>query len=108
MKALFSYINNEIGDCGVWLDDSQINVEAYDSFEHLFKGMVTSKAVTKFHNIGDVKGIDISKMPYQHQITSFYEPESLLNYMNKSAKIEKAQKNKSKIIIVGARNGFRA
>lgn len=86
MRALFSYINEEIGDCGNWVDDSQINVEAYNSYEHLFKGMVTSKAVTKFHNIGDVKGIDISKMPYQHQITSFDEPEKLAELYNQISK----------------------
>lgn len=99
MRALFSYINNEIGDCGVWLDDNQINVEAYDSFEHLFKGMVASKAVTKFHNISDVKGIDISELPYQHRITSFNEPEKLAELYEQISKDRKAQKNKSKIII---------
>lgn len=92
MKALFSYINKEIGDCGVWLDDSQINVEAYDSFEHLFKGMVASKSVTKFHNIGDVKGIDISELPYQHRITSFNEPEKLVELYEQISKDRKSSK----------------
>ena len=92
MKALFNYINKEMGDCGVWLDDNQINVEAYDSYEHLFKGMVASKAVTKFHNIGDNKGIPTNKMPYQHQITSFNEPEKLAELYEQISKDKKSTK----------------
>ena len=88
MRALFNYINKEIGDCGVWLDDNQINVEAYDSFEHLFKGMMVSKAVTKFHNIGDV----IGDMPYQHKITSFNEPEKLAELYEQISKDRKSSK----------------
>ena len=95
MRALFNYINNEIGDCGNWIDDSQINVEAYNSYEHLFKGMVVSKAVTKFHNIGDAKGIDISKLPYQHQITSFDEPEKLTELYKQISKDRKSTKGQS-------------
>lgn len=92
MRALFNYINKEIGDCGNWVDDSQINVEAYNSYEHLFKGMVTSKAVTKFHNISGNKGIPTNKMPYQHQITSFNEPEKLAELYEQISKDKKSTK----------------
>ena len=93
MRALFNYINKEIGDCGNWVDDSQVNVEAYNSYEHLFKGMVTSKAVTKFHNISDNgEGIVVGELPYQHKLTSFDEPEKLAKLYEQISKDKKSTK----------------
>jgi len=91
MRALFNYINKEIGDCGNWVDDSQINVEAYNSYEHLFKGMVTSKAVTKFHNISDNEGIVVGELPYPHRITSF-DAEKLAELYKQISKDKKSTK----------------
>lgn len=39
MKALFEYITKKIGDCGNWRDSEQVNVEAYDDYEHLLNSI---------------------------------------------------------------------